>query len=102
MDNPDYVEVERIYCLDFHSFTEEHWHRLGEIYATLPEFQGVAEKRCPMWFGVDESKAPFLLASVEPPGLHVYGTLQPEQWEEWDRLFRENIGDFPLRKVSGC
>jgi hypothetical protein len=98
-DDPLLVEVERVYCFDFASFSEEHWHYLRDVYATLPEFRGFDEDG-PMWFGVNEQVIPFLWASIEPPGLQVCGILRSEQWEDWDKAFRASVAGLPFREAA--
>jgi hypothetical protein len=44
-----------------------------------------------MWFGTDEEAPPFLWASVEPPGLQVYGVLPLTSWNDWDAAFRAAV-----------
>ena len=50
-----------------------------------------------MWFGQDEEHPPFLWASVEPPGLQVYGVVRAVDWQLWDATFRESIAELPFR-----
>ena len=94
------VEIERIYCLDLDEFEDRHWSSLGEIYRSLPG--GYRELQIPMWFGDDEEHLPFLSASVEPPGIQVYGILTREAWAEWDAAFMAALGasELPFRKVG--
>jgi hypothetical protein len=84
-DAPQLVELERIYCLDFPRFSERDWARLDEIYRSLPGDYRICHT--PMWFGADEDNPPFLWASVEEPGLQVYGVLALSDWSAWDRAF---------------
>ena len=96
-DDPSFVEVERIYCFDVDALSKEHLHRLNDIFGTLPGYQGVVDGS-PMWFGLDEEVFPFLWASLEPPGLQVYGVVRPNQWKDWDTAFQGSISDFPFRR----
>jgi len=86
--NPAMVEVERIYCFAFDHFGEREWLVLDAIYRRLPG--DCRESRGPVWwwFGTDEESPPFLSASVEPPGLQVYGILPLASWVQWDAAFR--------------
>lgn len=97
----DGLFIDRVYRLDFSRFDAVHWRALGEIYQDLPEFQGYGEDGCPMWFGVDEDKIPFLAASVEPSGLHVFGVVDAASWASWDRRFRDRLVPLPLRCGPG-
>jgi len=89
------VEVERIYCLDWDRFGEDHWRGLSIIYEALPGSLRLHD--VPMWFGDDEDLPPFLWASVEPTGLQAYGVLPEADWRAWDERFRSAIGGLPGR-----
>ena len=89
------VEVERIYGLDWDRFGEDDWRALTRIYEGLPG--ALRSRDGPMWFGDDEDFPPFLRASVEPPGLQVYGVLPEADWRAWDERFRSAIGGLPGR-----
>ena len=89
------VEVERIYCLDWDRFDEDHWRVLERIYEGLPG--ALRSRDGPMWFGDDEDVPPFLRASAGPPGLQVYGVLPEADWWAWDERFRSAIGGLPGR-----
>jgi hypothetical protein len=92
------VVVERIYCFDWDLFNNEHWDILDETYKGLPNWIGY--EGCPYWFGFDEEIEPFLTASVEPPGLQVYGVLQVKDWKEWNAGFIEKVKNLPKRFIS--
>ena len=92
------VEVERVYCLDWDRFHEDHWRALERIYEGLPGSLRLRDG--PMWFGDDEALPPFLWASVEPPGLQVYGVLPEADWRAWDEQFRSAIGGLPGRVLQ--
>ena len=91
------VEVERVYELAFDDFDESHWQALDRIYRTLPGSYRALQ--IPTWFGDDEPKPPFLSASVEPPGLQVYGVLRHTDWLAWDVAFTAALGisELPFR-----
>lgn len=113
-ETPEGVEVERIYCFDRHRFSEADWEALARAYEHLPgglrhgvfdQDQGTyiedsSGKGLPFWFGVGEESAPFLSASVEPPGLQVYGILSRRDWEVWDQHFRALAKDLPMRDIG--
>ena len=92
------VEVERIYCLDGDRFDGDQWRALERIYEDLPGTFRISDG--PMWFGDDEDLPPFLWASVEPPGLQVYGILPEADWWAWDERFRSAIGGLPVRVLQ--
>ena len=87
--NAEFVEFERIYCLQFDLFSEKHWGELELIYAQLPGTRHSME--VPHWFGDDENHPPYLWVSVEPPGLQVAGVLPLSDWVEWDETFRKQV-----------
>ncbi|QDV35565.1 hypothetical protein [Tautonia plasticadhaerens] len=89
------VEVERVYGLDWGRFDDGHWRRLSGIYEGLPG--AVRHRDVPWWFGDDEDVPPFLRASVEPPGLRVYGVLPEADWWAWDERFRAAAEGLPTR-----
>ena len=97
--DPDLVEVERVYGLDFWLFSDSDWKSLMGIYRQLPGWQNPAEG-VPFWFGVDEDNPPYLAASVEPSGLMVHGVLPLEDWEGWDSKFRGLVVSLPRRPVA--
>jgi hypothetical protein len=87
--NPQFVEFERVYCLNFNIFTEENWKELGGIYDNLPSTR--YDKNVPFWFGTDENNPPYLYVSVEPSGLQVVGVLPPDDWLKWNESFRKQV-----------
>jgi hypothetical protein len=54
----------------------------------------------PWWFGDDEDVPPFLVASVEPTGLQVYGVPPEADRRAWDERFRETVGGLPGRALE--
>jgi hypothetical protein len=92
------VEVERIYCLNWDGFDDDHWQALTRVYEGLPG--AVRYQDVPWWFGDDEDLPPFLWASVEPPGLQVYGVLPEADWWAWDEHFRVAAAGLPCRVLS--
>jgi hypothetical protein len=87
------IEIDRIYCFDFDRFTEAEWAELDRVYRGLPRF--VRYDPLPRWFSDTELAAPYLWASVEPPGLQVAGVLPLTDWHTWDERFRAGIMDLP-------
>ena len=96
-DAPEWLEIERVYCLDFDRFNAGDWERLAQLYNKLPQRKPDSPAGCPWWFGTNEELEPFLWASVEPPGLQVYGVLDPKDWEMWDCNFRALSAKLPKR-----
>lgn len=98
------VAVERVYALDWDLFDEDDWRRLSKLCEELPGAMpgpsglpgGLA-----CWFGDDEDVPPFLSASVEPPGLQVYGILPEADWGAWDARFRKAAERLPVRPLGG-
>jgi hypothetical protein len=100
-EDPSMVEIDRVYCVDVVAFTDADWTRLDDIYRSLPGHYRVAQSS-PMWFGDDEDQLPFLWASIEPPGIQVYGILPPTAWAEWDQAFMTalNASTLPFRQLA--
>ena len=96
----EFVEIERVYCFDFHTFTDDDWQSLNRVYDRLPERQVDTPDRCPWWYGTDEESEPFLWASVEPPGLQVYGIVRRQDWRDWDSVFRSLTEGLPKRRLQ--
>ncbi|MEW6737474.1 MAG: hypothetical protein AB1489_39700 [Acidobacteriota bacterium] len=103
-DDPHFYCIERVYCFDWDRYSTADWNQLDSVYQQLPAWLGYAkdgyDKGGPYWFGVDEETPPFLWASVEPPGLQVYGILSLIDWEEWDKSFRKLTSKLPSRHVQ--
>ncbi len=87
--NPDFVEFERVYCLQFYAFTEKQWGELELIHQQLPGTRYQLD--VPHWYGNDENHPPYLWISIEPSGLQVVGILPLNDWVEWDEKFRKQI-----------
>ena len=93
-DQPELVEVERIYCVQFDRFSVADWTSLDHIYRNLPgEYR---ENQIPFWYGDSDEAPVHLSASVEPPGIHVYGIISVDQWSQWDAAFQEALTESTL------
>ncbi len=95
-----FVEVERVYCLDWDAFHANDWRALEEAERSLPGWIGPVPERadqCPYWFGTDEERGSYVWASVEPPGLQVVGFLPEADWRRWDEAFRQATTNLPWR-----
>lgn len=88
------IDVDRVYTLDWDEFDEACWDRLMQVYRGLPGWQ--PHQALPCWFGMPEA-VPSLAASVEPPGLHLFGVL-PRGWlQSWHEAFLAATADLPWR-----
>lgn len=92
------ADIDRVYCLDWHRFGDPEWATLDRIYQGLPGWVGY--HGVPFWFGVDDSTAPHLCASVEPAGLQVCGILPKVDWLAWSSRFEAAIADLPSFPVD--
>ena len=71
---------------------------MAEIGRDLPRSTwGGRYRAIPYWYGDDESVPPFLGASIEPPGLQVYGVLPLADWAAWDEGLRLAAVELPVR-----
>lgn len=93
-DVENHIDVDRVYGIHY-DMTDEQWQRLDEIYRTLPGYS--ADLGSSAWFGVKGSSEGWLVASVEPSGLHVFGRLPIVEWQRWTAAFQAAIDgtDFP-------
>ena len=93
-----FIEIERIYCINFDDFNEEQWEELTQIYNRLPGAR--YQKDVPYWYGVNENRPPYLWVSVEPPGLQVVGSLPLKDWLRWDESFQKQLesSSLPIRE----
>lgn len=97
-DADGWVDIERIYCFDWDAFDKALWDSMAERVASLPEYRSSASGWA--WFSDHEDiENGYLHASVEPPGLQIYGTLKLETWQEWDRLFQAAAAGLPARDM---
>jgi len=100
-NDPEWHDIDRIYCFDWDAFSKEHWEKLTKIYHQLPEPREIKPDSCPRWFSpVDDPQNGYLTASVEPPGLQVFGTLRIDDWREWDKAFQEGVTGLPFREIG--
>jgi hypothetical protein len=99
-DEPEFVEVERVYCFDWDQFTDVLWRQLSDTFEAMPDRMPASHDGCPWWFGTDEERHPFLWASREPSGLQVYGVIKPADWSAWDHQFRQLTEALPKRDIG--
>ncbi len=98
-DSEGWLDIERIYCLDWEAFGPEDMSRLREIFDVLPESRLHDEHDCHWWYSTRyDVAAGYLTAGVEPPGLQVFGTLPAQKWKAWDLAFRTLATDLPARE----
>ncbi|MBU2666314.1 hypothetical protein KOI35_22690 [Actinoplanes bogorensis] len=90
----DNGDVDRVYGIHY-DMTTEQWQHLAEIYRSLP---GSSADLAGAWFGPEGSPDGWLVASIEPSGLHVYGELPAADWHRWTTAFEAAVdaSDFPL------
>ena len=92
------VAIDRVYCLLFSDFSESNWAALSKAYESLPGWIGTGAHGCPCWYSASET-APYLVASVEPSGLQVFGTLPADGWEQWHVAFLKHTSFLPSFEV---
>jgi hypothetical protein len=85
----NWLEIERVYALDWQKFETQDWQILHEIYQSLPHFLGY--NHLPFWFGKSAHTLPHLWASVEVAGLRVAGILPIQDWLIWESIFQEKL-----------
>lgn len=93
------VDIDRVYCLDFHQFNETTWQKLSSVYRLLRKQimkDGVEQA---MWFGEEAASEYYLYASVEPSGLQIVGHLNVNDWKEWEQIFHKQLSRLPLFTV---
>lgn len=99
-DDPRFIRVDYMYCIDEWNFVDNDWAKLLSIFRMLP---GNYEERSSTWFGgnEEEERPPYLVGSVEPPGLQVSGVLAAEDWRNWHSSFVLAIEEsgLPLRHM---
>jgi len=93
------VDIDRVYCLRFNEFTEQHWATLGQIYTALPGWIGPGLDNCPCWFGASVGQ-PYIVASVEPSGLQITGTLPRGDFDRWHDTFLPRLTELPTFDVG--
>ena len=100
-DDPGWLDIERVYCLDWDAFRDADWDRLRNIYSQLPGYRTNTRDSFPRWFSdTDDPTQGYLWASVEPPGLQVAGTLRRTDWDVWHERFSSQIEDLPRRGIQ--
>lgn len=90
--------IEEMYTFDWSRFTSAHDEQLRRAYASLPGWMNAQD--LPRWFGSDERKGPSLSASMEPPGLQVYGILEPAVFDAWHARFIDATRALPVRPMD--
>ena len=96
----EWLDIERMYCFDWDKFDRVLLDRLNTIFAMLPNSIKCDAHGCPWWYSDSEDiENGYLTASIEPPGLQVFGTLKPQVWQHWEREFHCRVSDLPFRKL---
>jgi hypothetical protein len=85
----NWLEIERIYALDWQKYALQHPQDLHEIYQSLPHFLGYYP--LPFWFGKSAYTLPHLWASREVVGLRVVGILPMQDWLIWESILQEKL-----------
>jgi hypothetical protein len=94
-----WLDIERIYCLDWDAFSRADMDRLRALFSALPQSKQHDAYGCHWWYADDDdTEGGYLTAGIEPPGLHVFGTLPAREWAAWDRAFQEKAVGFPIRQ----
>lgn len=97
-DAPEWFDIDRIYCFDWDAFSDADWQCLADVYSQLPEVRPPSPESCPRWYsGKDDPGNGYLTASVEPPGLQVFGVLREPELSEWHNEFIKRISGLPFR-----
>lgn len=100
-ENDGWIDVERIYCFDWNKFDTAHMDRLRSIFQKLPQSCKHDTDDCHWWYSDQEDiERGYLTASVEPPGLQVFGTLPLAAWQEWDQEFQAQANGLPVRTLE--
>jgi hypothetical protein len=98
-DADGWVDIDRIYCFDWDAFDTPLFDSLTARVTTLPEHRSSASGWA--WYSDKEDvESGYLHASIEPPGLQVYGTLPIATWQQWDRELQAIAAEFPVRSIS--
>lgn len=91
-----FVKDDRYYRFRFNQFSEQDWIRFQRVFAELPGWMNVPPQAgVPRWFGVNESRPPFLWASVEDFGFEVFGIATRKQWIDWHEQFMQRTRTLP-------
>ena len=79
-DDPDFLDVDRIYCFNEDDFTAEDRQKLGQFLEELPTGLNI---------------------SMEYPwGMQVYGTVKQSEWQAWHAIFQEDAQHLPHYEVE--
>ena len=71
--------MEQDITLNIHySAPQEIWDKIGEVYQSMPYWLGYDNG--PHWGNGNDIN---IVASVEPGGLQIYGTMSDDIWIEW-------------------
>lgn len=94
------LHIERVYAFAWDQFSYGTWERLDHLYRGLPQWGGYRtedDENIPYWFGMDETKPPYLTAAVKPSGLVVCGAVFQNDWKAWDAQFQRLTRPLPKR-----
>lgn len=100
-DEQGWLDIERVYCFDWDAFDLSLMERLRALFESLPKSRKQDAGGCHWWFSDHEDlDNGYLTAGVEPPGLHVFGTLPLSSWLSWDEAFQRAAHGFPCRVLG--
>ncbi len=71
-----------------YSAPQEIWDKIGRVYESMPYWIGYDQG--PRWKSGDDID---LVASVEPGGLQIYGTMPDDIWADWYRELTKELSD---------
>ena len=95
--DPGWVDFERVYGLNWDKFTDADWERFNQTLRELPEVRE-AKGGAYAWYSADDDpEGGYIFGSVEPPGLHVYGSIDRQRLSTWHDAFRKAVVEYPLR-----
>ena len=63
------------------------WDKIGKVYESMSYWSGYDPG--PHWKGDDID----IVASVEPGGLQIYGTMPDDIWNEWSSMLIERLSE---------
>lgn len=96
-DEPGWVDFERVYGFDWDAFSKDHWNRLEAALRQLPEVRSILAGAYAWYSDTDDSRAGYIHGSVEPPGLHVYGSIDGSRLSIWHDAFQRCVVGLPSR-----
>lgn len=83
---------------------EEIFTKLEEVYSKMPGWLGFGNESkgqagIPYWFSYNENEK-YILASMEPGGLHFEGNMDDKEWLIWKTNFKKTATEILGFKVG--